>query len=56
MADADVQKNRTLKFSAGIAVFPHNAKDLKELIWVADNALLQAKRKGKNLTALGHSR
>ena len=52
----DNSKKVTLKFSAGIAVFPHNAKDLKELIWVADNALLQAKRKGKNLTALGHSR
>lgn len=37
-----------LKFSAGIAVFPQNAKDLKELIWVADSALLQAKQRSKN--------
>jgi len=38
----------TLQFSAGIADFPHNAKDLKELIWVVDGALRQAKQKGKN--------
>jgi len=41
-----------LEFSAGIAVFPHNAKDIKELIWVVDSALLQAKRKGKNQAIL----
>jgi diguanylate cyclase (GGDEF)-like protein/PAS domain S-box-containing protein len=46
----------TLEFSAGIAVFPHNAKDLKELIWVVDNALLQAKRKGKNRAVLERRR
>ena len=45
-------KEVTLKFSAGIAVFPHNAKDLKELIWVADNALIQAKKEGKNRAVL----
>ena len=48
----DNAKEITLKFSAGIAAFPHNAKDLKELIWVADNALLQAKREGKNRAVL----
>jgi diguanylate cyclase (GGDEF)-like protein len=48
----DAAEEVTLKFSAGIAVFPHNAKDLKELIWVADNALLQAKREGKNRAVL----
>ena len=37
----------TLKFSAGIVVFPDNAKDLKELIWAADSALRQAKQEGK---------
>ncbi|MBU1125394.1 MAG: diguanylate cyclase [Candidatus Omnitrophica bacterium] len=42
----------TLRFSAGIVAFPHNAKDLKELIWVADNALLQAKHEGKNRTVV----
>jgi diguanylate cyclase (GGDEF)-like protein/PAS domain S-box-containing protein len=40
------------KFSAGIAVFPYNAKDLKELIWVADNALRQAKQEGKDQVVL----
>ncbi|MCF7917127.1 MAG: diguanylate cyclase [Candidatus Omnitrophica bacterium] len=39
-----------LKFTAGIAVFPNNAKDLKELIWVVDNALRRAKGEGKNQT------
>jgi len=48
----DNAKEVPLKFSAGIAVFPHNAEDLKELIWVADNALLQAKREGKNRVVL----
>jgi diguanylate cyclase (GGDEF)-like protein len=46
----------TLEFSAGIAVFPHNAKDIKELIWVVDNALLQAKGKGKNRAVLERRR
>ncbi|MDZ7696368.1 MAG: sensor domain-containing diguanylate cyclase [Deltaproteobacteria bacterium] len=45
-------KEITLKFTAGIAVFPDNAKDLKELIWVVDSALRQAKREGKNRTLL----
>ena len=48
----DKAKKVTLQFSAGIAAFPHNAKDFKELIWVADNALLQAKREGKNRAVL----
>ncbi|MFC1667706.1 diguanylate cyclase [Candidatus Omnitrophota bacterium] len=46
------ERELTLEFSAGIAVFPHNAKDIKELIWVVDTALLQAKRKGKNQAVL----
>jgi len=41
-------KEVRLEFSAGIAVFPDNAQDLKGLIWAADNALLQAKKEGKN--------
>jgi len=45
-------KEVTLKFSAGIAMFPYHGRDLKELIWVADNALLQAKKAGKNQTVL----
>jgi diguanylate cyclase (GGDEF)-like protein len=42
----------TLTFSAGVADFPDNAKDLEELIWIADNALRQAKQEGKNRTVL----
>jgi len=53
---ADKAKEVTLKYSAGIAAFPYNAKDLKELIWAADNALLQAKREGKNRTVLERRR
>jgi len=45
-------KELSLKFSAGIAAFPYNAKDLKELIWVVDGALRQAKREGKNRSVL----
>jgi diguanylate cyclase (GGDEF)-like protein/PAS domain S-box-containing protein len=49
-------KELTLRFSAGIAVFPYNAKDLKELIWAADGALRQAKREGKNRVVLERRR
>jgi diguanylate cyclase (GGDEF)-like protein/PAS domain S-box-containing protein len=45
-------KEITLKFSAGIVSYPYNAKDLKELIWVADCALRQAKQEGKNRAVL----
>jgi len=45
-------KELTLRFSAGVAAFPHNGKDLRELIWVVDKALLQAKREGKNRAVL----
>lgn len=48
----DIAEKVTLEFSAGIAAFPRNAKNLKELISVADNALLQAKREGKNRAVL----
>jgi len=46
------EKEFTLQFSAGIVAFPYNAGDLKELLWVADNALLQAKREGRNRAVL----
>jgi diguanylate cyclase (GGDEF)-like protein/PAS domain S-box-containing protein len=49
-------KEFTLKFSAGIVAFPYNAGDLKELIWVADSALRQAKQKGKNRAVLERRR
>lgn len=37
-----------IKFSAGIAGFPYNATSVGELITVADNALYQAKRLGRD--------
>jgi len=46
------EKEFTLQFSAGIAVFPYNARDLGELIWVVDSALRRAKKEGKNRVAL----
>ena len=44
----DKEEEVTLKFSAGIAVYPDNAADLKELIWFADSALRKAKEEGRN--------
>jgi diguanylate cyclase (GGDEF)-like protein len=41
-----------VKFSAGVAVFPRNAKSLEELLRAADGALRQAKREGKNRVVL----
>jgi diguanylate cyclase (GGDEF)-like protein len=38
------EKEIVLKFSAGIAVFPDNAKEIKDLIRFADSSLLQAKK------------
>ena len=49
-------KEIILQFSAGVAAFPHNGEDLKELLWVADNALRQAKREGKNRAVLERRR
>ena len=45
-------KEVKLNFSAGIAAFPHTAKDLKELIWVVDSALRQAKQEGGSRAVL----
>lgn len=41
-----------LEFSAGVAVFPRNANNLKELLRAADGALRQAKGEGKNRVVL----
>ncbi|MBI4846831.1 MAG: GGDEF domain-containing protein [Candidatus Omnitrophica bacterium] len=38
----------TLKFSAGVALFPDNGKDAKILICMADHALYQAKNLGRD--------
>ena len=38
----------TLTISGGLASFPRNGKTVQELFLLADNALLEAKRSGKN--------
>jgi len=48
----DNVKEVKLKFSAGIAAFPDNAKNLKELIWVVDSVLRQAKQEGGSRAVL----
>ncbi|MDD5066812.1 MAG: diguanylate cyclase [bacterium] len=42
------EKCMQLKFSAGVASFPYNGKTISELVSAADNALYQAKKKGRN--------
>jgi len=47
----DGQKFKTA-FSAGIAVFPHQRKEIESVIHSADQALYDAKTKGKNLVVI----
>jgi diguanylate cyclase (GGDEF)-like protein/PAS domain S-box-containing protein len=47
------EKEIALRFSAGIAVFPGDAKNTRELIWCADSALRQAKQAGGDRAASG---
>ncbi|MFC1674442.1 diguanylate cyclase, partial [Candidatus Omnitrophota bacterium] len=49
-------KKISLQFSAGIAVFPHNARDLKELIWGVDDSLRRAKKEGRNRVVMERRR
>ncbi len=42
------QLKLSIKFSAGVASFPHNGQLLEELIHVADSALYRAKRTGRD--------
>jgi len=41
-------KQIAISFSGGIASFPHDAKDVDELLEKADKALYRAKREGRN--------
>jgi len=45
-----------LHFSAGLAFFPQNGRDLDELISVVDNALYRAKRAGRNRVMVDNRR
>jgi diguanylate cyclase (GGDEF)-like protein len=46
----------SIKFSAGIASFPQNGTDIKDLIGVADNALYEAKRRGRDCIVIERRR
>ena len=43
----------TLTISGGLAAFPWDGQSAEELIAIADHMLLQSKRQGKNVIALG---
>ena len=44
----EVQPNKNLTISAGLSTYPEDAPDKEKLIYLADMALYEAKRTGKN--------
>ena len=54
-AVADAPAVRSLTASAGVATFPTHASDGEQLVKAADEALLEAKRAGRDRTVLAHS-
>lgn len=46
----------SIKFSAGVAAYPYNGNDVKELIGIADDVLYKAKREGKDQIAVERRR
>lgn len=52
----DVQPTKNLTISAGLATYPEDALDKERLIYLADMALYEAKRTGKNQVCAYRSR
>ncbi|MFH0763668.1 MAG: diguanylate cyclase [Candidatus Omnitrophota bacterium] len=50
--DADIESDKRLTISCGVAAYPEDASGKEELIAMADTALYEAKRAGKNRTCI----
>lgn len=55
-AGQEVQPNKNLTISAGVSTYPEDALDKEKLIYLADMALYEAKRTGKNKVCVYRSK